>query len=215
MRKPKLQKVVDSVSKLKTWQLLIILLIMLFVSATLLRLNNIGMIERRNAVLEADKNGDKQQIKQTLAELQSYVSTHMNADLSGGVSLEHSYKRDSDAAVQRATNATNPNSEVYQQASVECRSRFQGGVDSFRNDYVQCVVARVSALSQEQGAVSGLQLPRADLYRYNFYSPVISFDPAGISVIITLLIIGLIVVRLVFLAVARLILKRRYSNIYS
>lgn len=215
MKKRRLQTAVDVVSKLKTWQLLILLVLMVFVTATLLRLNNLGMIERRNAVIEADKRGDKEEIRVALAELQNYVSSHMNADLAGGVYLQESYKRDSDAVLQQAQSSSNPNSQVYQQASVECRSRFQGGVESFRNDYVQCVVSRVGALNQQQGGAASLQLPKADLYRYNYYSPRWSFDLAGLASLLTLLLALLIGVRLLFLGVARMILKRRHASIYS
>lgn len=199
----------------KTWQLLVVLIPLLFVSATFLRLNNLGMIERRDAVKVADEKGNQQDIKKKLTDLQHYVSTHMNASLDKGIVLENSYKRDRAAAIEAATNATNasnPNSSVYQQASVECRERFQGGTASFRNDYVQCVVARVQSLGQGQAASTDLKLPVSGNYRYNFSSPSFSFDFAGISILICGLLIGVIVFRLLAIFFLQTVLKYRQKH---
>lgn len=198
--------------RVKTWQLLIVLLLMLFVAATFLRLNNLGMVERRDVVLEADRRGDKAAIERSLVALQHYVSAHMNTSLQGGFYLEHEYQRDRDAALEAASEAQNPNSVAYQQASVECQERFQGGRESFQNDYVQCVIDRVAELGEGEDATAGLQLPRADMYHYNFASPLWSADFAGISVLICVLIILVIVGRLITLLVLRVMLKIHYRN---
>ena len=54
------------IQMVKTWQLVLIFLLMSFVSASLLRLNNVGMIERRDAVMTADQSCDKEVIKNRL-----------------------------------------------------------------------------------------------------------------------------------------------------
>ncbi len=203
------------VSRAPTWQLLVALLLLIFISATLLRLNNIGMIERRAAVAEADKNGDKAKIASRLLDLQRYVSSHMNSSLDSGLYLETSYSRDRDRALASASSASNPNSEIYKQASLECRSRFVGGVASFRNDYVQCVVQKVGVLSPGQDPASSLKLPRADLYRYNFVSPAWTPDAAGLSVLITLLLAFWIAGRWLRSGLVWLLVKRRFMRIYS
>jgi hypothetical protein len=196
----------------KTWQLIIVLLLVTLVAATLLRMNNLGMVERRTAVIQADEKGDKGLIRSTLTELQRYVSGHMNTDMNGGVYLSHSYERDRAAALEAASNSSNPNSGVYQQASVECRSRFQGGTASFRNDYVQCVIEKVSSLSSAQDAAASLVLPRAGNYHYDFAAPVWSLDLAGLAVAVAALIIGVILSRLVALGILNLLLRRRYNS---
>jgi hypothetical protein len=199
--------------QLRTWQLLIILVLLAFVSATLLRLNNIGMVELRAAVLKADAGGNQQAIRTSLGNLQQYVSTHMNADLGPGVYLQGSYDRARDTALQAANNSTNPNSAVYQQASIDCRSRFVGGVASFRNDYVQCVVERVGALSQGSDPLNQLNLPKADLYRYDFVSPIWSPDFAGFSVLLAALLMLFIICKILFVGLARLLLRKRQQRI--
>lgn len=198
---------------IKTWQLLVILLISMLIAATFLRLNNLGMAEKRDAVIAADKAGDKAAIKQSLIDLQKYVSSHMNTDLGNGVYLVTTYERDRDAALATATTGSNPQSAVYQQASVECRARFQGGVESFRNDYVQCVLQRVAALSASADPSAGLVLPKADSYRYDFSSPAWTPDLAGLSVFFCVLVTTVIVGRLLALLALRLLIRHRYRSI--
>jgi len=208
-----IRRTLRRVKALKTWQLVIILLLGLLVSATFLRLNNLGMDERRQAVIEADQKGDDAATKQALVELQHFVSSHMNTSLEKGVYRVHAYERDRDAALETATNASNPQSEAYKQASVECRARFQGGVESFRNDYVQCVLERVSALSAAGDPATGAHLPQADAYRYDYVSPAWTPDAAGLSLLFCAIVTGVIIVRAVTLGVLYLMLRRRYRSL--
>jgi hypothetical protein len=209
--KRQLKKLLFWLKKAKTWQLLLIVILLLFVAATFLRLNNIGMVERRNAVYEADKQGDKVLIQQRLVALQQYVSSHMNTSLGQGIYLKESYARDREAAISAAANAQNPQSEVYQKASVECRARFQGGTNSFRNDYVTCVQEAVNNLSPEEQAATHLPDPAS--YHYNFTSPIISFDTAGLATIFILFLTGVVTVRLLLLHSVRLLLKYKKTVI--
>lgn len=199
--------------KLKTWQLIVLLLLGLIVSATFLRLNNLGMVERRAAVIAADEAGDREVLRTTIVDLQKYVTGHMNTNLGNGFYLTKTYERDRDAALAAANQTTNPNSSVYQQASIECRSRFQGGRESFRNDYVQCVIERVAALSPQTDVERALSLPKADAYRINFSSPLWSFDLAGISVAFCVLVTLVIFGRLALVFLLRMLLRRHYRSI--
>lgn len=201
------------VRALKTWQLFIILLLGVLVSATFLRLNNLGMVERRTAVIAADVAGDPEVLRDSVVDLQHYVSRHMNTNLENGFFLSKTYERDRDAALAAVSQSTNPSSAVYQQASIECRSRFQGGRESFRNDYVQCVIDQVSTLSAQSDAELALRLPKADAYKINFSAPVWTPDLAGFAVafctVVTLVILG----RLVLLVALRWLLRRHYQSI--
>lgn len=197
------------IKKAKTWQLIIVLILCSFIAATFLRLNNLGMIERREAVYSADREGDPVKIKLTLVELQHYVASHMNTSLGKGVSLFESYNRDYKSAVDAAADTTNPNSSVYQQASVECQARFQGGVESFRNDYVTCVQNAVNSLSEAQ--INAPQLPRGADYTYNFASPLISFDLAGIFTVISITLALFIIFRLTLFYLLKWMIKRRVN----
>ena len=190
----------------KTWQLVIIFILLSFMSATLLRLNNLGMDARRSAVIEADKAGNPERTKAALAELQRYVSSHMNTDLDKGVYLEESYRRDYAAAVAAAASAPSPNSQAYQQAYNDCHQpRYL--------DYVQCVSARIEALPE--GHQADAKLPNPEAYRHDYASPSWSADLAGLSVALTLLTGLAIIVRVLLYGVARLLLKRHYRQLSS
>ena len=198
------------ISALQTWQLLLLLVPFVFVSATLLRMNNLGMVERRETVLNADAQGNIDTVQRSLASLQSYVSAHMNTDMGNGVYLQTSYNKAYDAALNSAADTNNPNSAVYQQASVECRAKWQGGVASFRNDYVQCVIDRVSQLSPE--SETSAALPTADDYRFDYVSPLWSPDFAGLFVGLSALIVLLIVIKTLSYLAFRLLLRRYYRH---
>jgi len=140
------------------------------------------MVELRNLVTQADENpaGDTQT---ALRNLQKYVSSHMNTHLGDGMYLQETYQRDYTAAVQAAANATNPNSQLYAQVELECRPVYQR-THSFPA-YTQCAHDKLSQLAPNQDALASLKAPLVDLYHFNFASPVISFDGAGIFVLLT------------------------------
>ena len=213
MNKQRIHQIITTITRIKTWQLVVLLLIGIVLSVSFLRLNNLEMDKRRTAVMEADRLADKEAVKQRMVELQRYVSAHMNTSLGKGFYLEHEYNRDKEAALNAATSTTNPNAAVYQQASIECRSRFQGGVASFRNDYVTCVAERVKALSPSSDPAVALKLPKAESYHYNFASPFWSPDLAGFSVLFCVIVTSVILLRGVVAAIIRLVLKHRFKTI--
>lgn len=194
----------------KTWQLLVVLVLLGFASATFLRLNNLGMVGLRQKVETADKSGQAELTRQSLADLQHYASAHMNA-YPGVIYLQESYNRDYAAAIAAAAGAHNPSSDVYQQASIACRERFRGGVDSFRNDYVNCVAAAVSNLPSAQQ--TAIQLPNPQAYRYSFSSPLVSFDFAGIGALLCLILALFIFVKITGAIALKFVLKRR-NNVF-
>ena len=179
------------------------------VSATLLRLNSLTMAELRRAVIAADEKGDTAAIQQTVNALGVYVGAHMNTDLQGGFYLSASYERARQAALQTVGDASDPNSKLYQQASVQCqteRLKVAGG-------YVQCVLNKVSDLGGPSTLQSELKLPRSETYKVNFVSPLWSYDLAGVGVAISVLIILIILARITGVLVLRALLKRRFQNI--
>lgn len=201
----------QQIARVRTWQWLVIALLLTIISATFLRLNNLGMVERRSAVIKADESGDKAAIKASLVELQHFMSSHMNTRMNGGIYLSKSYERDRTVVLEAANNATNPQAAVYQQASIECRAKWQGGVDSFRNDYVQCVIDRVSSLSS--ASAPAVKLPKVDNYRHDFSSPLWSPDMAGLFVFLTGVALGIVVVRIASSLILSMVVRRRYQTL--
>lgn len=201
--KGKIRYNLKKLQRIKTWQLVILLILACFVSATFLRLNNIGMVERRSAVTTADEVGDDQVTKNRLYDLQRYVSSHMNTDMGKGVYLEASYKRDVQAAYTAASSGSNGN--IYQKAQEVCMPQFT----HWSYAYVQCSVNELSKYS----AGSELQLPAANLYLYSYASPAWSPDFAGWSVVVCVVILIMIFSRFLGVVILRIMLRQHYKSI--
>lgn len=198
------------ISAIKNWQLFVLLILGVLLSAIFLRLNNLGMIDLRNAVIAADDKGDSAEIAKAVNELQKYVTSHMNTDLGGGFYLASSYERAREAAINAAADKSNPNSAVYQQASIQCQP---AGERAKYGGYVACVQAKVDAVGGQANPASALKLPSSDAYKINFASPLWSFDLAGFFVALSLLIIVVMAFRITGVLILKLLLRRHYSHV--
>jgi hypothetical protein len=198
------------VRRIKTGQLFILVIVCGAISIFLLRQNNLQMIVLRQAVTKADAdvNGDT---KTALTNLQKYVTAHMNTNLENGVYLQETYQRAYTAAVEAAANATNPQAAIYAQVELQCRPIYKS-THSFPA-YTQCAHDKLGQLTPGQDTLSSLKAPDVELYHYNFVAPLISFDPAGIFVIITGVILLVIVFRTVTYLVLKLVLKAKPPRI--
>lgn len=206
--KRQVKKSIKRLQRIKTWQLLILLILVGFISATFLRLNNIGMIQRRDAVLTADKAGNTADMTNRLYDLQRYTASHMNAD-SGIFYLEQQYRRDVQKVVDAAKNVGNPNGNVNVQADAICKPKYT----VWSPAYVQCFADELAKFPPSPDPVQNVVLPSTDLYRQNFASPLWSPDFAGWSVLVCIVIIIVIAVRLISLGILRLLLKQHYRGI--
>lgn len=197
--------------QVKTWQLLILFVMFAFITATFLRLNNVGMVERREAVYVADKTDDSVGLASRLYDLQRFVSTHMNAD-PGRVALVKTYERDNERhkkAYQESSNST-ANGDAFQKAEAVCgpiaRSNGWRWPDM---RYTNCINQELEKIPGGQAVMSEFKPLPVEPYYHTFTSPLWSPDFAGWSLIVTV-IIGLIIIgRLVVLAILRFILRRR------
>ncbi len=207
--KRRVERNIKQLQRIKTWQLVILFILSCFVSATFLRLNNIGMVERRAAVLSADDAGDKAAIVNRLYDLQRYVSAHMNTDLGQGVTLESSYKRDYLAAQDAAANDSNPNGNIYKKAQQVCAPQFT----RYSYAYLQCTTGELAKYPAASDPVSVVKMPTQATYRHDFASPLWSPDFAGWSVLVSLVLAVMIIVRLVAIGILRAVLHRHYKSI--
>lgn len=195
--------------RIKTWQLLILLVIVGFLSATFLRLNNIGMIERRSAVMTADNSGDTNNLRDRMYDLQRYVSGHMNTSMGKGLYLEASYKRDAQAAYDKATNINNKNGNIYKKVQEICMPQFS----YWSYAYIQCTTNELAKYPAGNNLANSVVLPRADIYLHAFASPLWSPDFAGWSVLIFAVILIMIIVRLLGYILLKLLLRHHYKRI--
>lgn len=206
--KGSVRRSIKQLQRIKTWQLVVLLVLSGFVSATFLRLNNIGMIERRGAVTSADEIGNVDTTVNRLYDLQRYVSAHMNTDMGKGLYLEASYKRDVQAAYDKVSSDSNPNGNIYKKAQETCAPRFS----RWSIAYVQCTTSELAKYPSADSLSSDVKLPLADTYLHVFISPAWSPDFAGWSVLISAVIGLMIIVRLLSLLTLRLILRYHYKN---
>ena len=206
---------IKKLSQVKTWQLVVLLIMTGFAAATFLRLNNVGMIERRDAVLAADTADDTIALNQRLYDLQRYVSSHMNAD-PGKIALDNTYKRAYDAKLKEfEANAKNQSgNDVVAKVRDICDTRAQqGGYGYFSTTadprYVACINEEWSKYPAAQTSSLQFEAPSTAPYYHTFVAPAWSPDFAGWSLLVTGLIAFIIVVRLLVIISLKAMLKRR------
>lgn len=193
--------------QIKVWQLVVLFVLMSFVTATFLRIDNNGMRERRAAVIAADKSGDDIALHNRLVDLQAYTIRHMNAS-TGDLDLVNKYNRDVEAASLAAQNDDSDSNTIYRQADDYCRSILGG----YSQTYVQCVYERIAQMPSVEDPAGEIDLPSPSLYRYNFVSPIWTPGFTGFSAVVTAVIGLLIIARLVMYGVLWAVLRYRYRR---
>ncbi len=156
-----------------------------------MRSNNLHMIELREKVYMADEKGTD--VEKPLRDLQQYVYSHMNTNLSGGnvsikppLQLTHSYER---LVSREQKKAGKINKKVKKEAEQVCAREFPAA--GLNPDRINCVAAYT-----RDNAVRPKQIP-SDLYKFDFISPVWSPDFAGLSLLAGLIFFTISGVRLV------------------
>ena len=209
--------------KVKTWKLLVILLPLLFVDATLLRIDHIKMTELRDAVLEADKNENDEEILQNLEKLKDFVFSNIVINVvddngnqkvtfgTGPFYLEHQYIRAANKALEEAESKMaadeNPNGNIYQAASEVCQPQaIANGWNWSSPDYINCMVGEIQKYpaADEINDTIAASLPSTELYRKNYVSPLWAPTLTGFMLLITLVIIVVIFIRGVVWVILRL-----------
>lgn len=199
---------IKRLQRVKTWQLVVLLVLALFVAATFLRINNVGMLERRKAVEAADKIGDDEVTQERLYELQQYVSRHMNTS-TGDFDLKAAYERDVQDMIEQARVAnTSSHNTIWNKAADECFRQFYGNWQGS----VQCIVEKQKKFPTNT-PVTEIATPDPQLYRHNFLAPAWSPDFAGWSIVVCLVITLVILGRLLALGILRLLLRRHYQRV--
>ncbi len=206
---------IKRLSQIKTWQLVILLIMSGFISATFLRLNNVGMVERRESVEHADKAGDIVNLQQRLYDLQRYVSTHMNAD-PGKIALDHTYKQMYDRKLKEFEEEikNQSNNDTVSKVRAVCDARAQqGGYGRFTTQadprYINCINEEWVKYPASKATNLQFEAPSTEPYYHTFVSPIWSADYAGWSLLVTIFIAMIIVMRLVVLGMLKLMLRRR------
>ena len=182
------KRALKRISRVRTWQLVLLLILLVLAAAALLRLNNIGMVERRDAVI-------------ALLNLQHYVAHHMNTD-GNTVYLQKQFDRDSAELVKKAVETSRAN-PINKEVDDICRPQYSG----YGQGYVECSRAEHAKRGPGKNPVATLALPDGDNYRYSYAPPLLSFDLAGWVIIAIIIIIGVIIVRTIALWCLLLMLR--------
>lgn len=205
----KVKRFLKTVLALKIWQWSIIFVLSIVVSLSLLRINSLNMIKRRQAVLEADEAGDLPLIQARLKDLQLYITGHMNTDMGVGVYLGKSYERDVAKAHQQASQQSGTHGNIYKLAQEVCAPRFSG----YSQAYVQCTLDEISKYPASEELIDKIKLPKANLYLHNYASPGWSPDLAGWSVLSSVVILIIIIGKITEVVILKIVLKRRYQSV--
>lgn len=205
--KQQIHTAIRKLRSIRTWQLVVILGLFLYLSATFLRLNNVGMVQRRDAVLAADEQGvSEDDIRARLFDLQRYVNVRMNAD-TGVFYLAGQYSRDTQKIVDQINNLSGGQS-VNAKAEAICKPQFT----HYTYAYTECMLNEIL----RQRVVDPADIPKKpspDLYKHEYTAPLFSWDFAGTSILISIVILLVIITRGASLLLLKMLLKRHYRGI--
>ena len=210
---------------LKSWHLILILIPLLFLTATFYRLNHLRMSELRDAVLAADVSGDKESISSALSELQTFTRTHTVINITnsnggelirlgtGPFYLENSYHRDANAAIEAAeqslSDGSNPYGNIYQIASNVCKPLAKKYGWSWNSQgYMNCMTGELAKYPSAPDISTTIlaDIPSTELYRYDFSSPIWTPSFSGFFSLLCLIIIVVLFTRFLLYIMLKLIL---------
>ncbi|MCL2173792.1 hypothetical protein FWH58_00610 [Candidatus Saccharibacteria bacterium] len=195
------RRILKFLKTVKTWQLAVILLLFILLAAIFLRLNNLGMMDRREALIKADETGDIAQVQTAARDLQNYVAHHMNTS-TGRVALQTLYEQDFNKVVE-ANKMPEVENGDYQAAMVKCRQIYPRG----GTGWAKCVADTVGVSEVD---ITTEPLPSPDAYYVSYLPARWSFDLAGLFMLVCLILIIAIVFRLILILVLKIILKIKY-----
>lgn len=225
-----IRKFLTAFTRVRVWQLVLLLIPLLFVCATLLRFDHLRMIELRTAVIEADELGDPDAIEQTIGDLKAFVFTNIviNTTESNGVQsiifgtgpfyLEQSYRRAANAAIEAAEGGiiddSNPNGNIYAAVSAICQPQaVANGWAWYSPGYLDCwtsELAKYPTSDELDPTIIMANVPSTEEYRREFASPVWVPTATGFVMLACVILIFWIVIRIIvwiILHVALLFLK--------
>lgn len=213
--------------RLKTWQILLILVPLLILDATLLRIDHLRMVEMRDAVLAADEEGDEAVLSQKLEELKGFTFSHIvvyitesNGTQSLGFGtgvfyLEQQYLRAAsialaEAEAQIADSDTNPNGNIFLEASEICKGRASiYGWTWSSPGYIDCMTSEIAshpAADNIQDTIYA-NIPSTELYRKSYASPVWAPCGSGFAILATLIILLILLFRAIFWVFLKIALR--------
>ena len=220
-----LKQALARLKRIRLWQLLLILIPLLFVAATLLRLDHLKMVELRDAVLAADAAEDDAAIQSSLVALQEFVVSHIVVNIAeqngvqstifgtGPFYLEHQYLRAANAAIEAAeaevVDDSNPYGNIYAAVSAICRPlAIQNGWAWNSQPYLDCWTSHLAEYPASDNLEVNLtaNVPSTELFRHNYASPIWAPTAAGWVILLCILLTLVILVRFVIWLILKIAL---------
>lgn len=200
MNKRYLHHLLLQIRKVKLLYFAVLLVAAASMSVIGLRQNNLRAIELRDRVSVVDKqDGD---VEAALRELREFTYSHMNSGLASDsgvyppIQLKYRYERLVQAEKDRVSKA---NGVLYTKAQKHCEAQIPVGRSLNR---IECIQNYITS----NGGVSEKEIPDS-LYKFDFAPPVWSSDLAGWSILATILLAVLLLLRIVATSLIRLVLK--------
>lgn len=219
VQKKKSKKTLREKFHINSWKLVLVLILLVFLAATLLRFDHIKMTDLRSEVLAADEAGDDERLLKAINNLRDYTFTHIIFNIhesngeqrvvfgTGAFYLENRYKRDAEAAIAEAqkiidqgSSNTNTNGNIYKKVSQICDAQGKRyGWNYPDRRYLSCYTTELQKYPAEDSIVTDFEalLPPTETYRYDFASPIWCACPSGIVILIGLIIILILLIRLI------------------
>lgn len=160
------------------------------------------MVELREAVIAADKSGKN--LSQAIEELNTHIFDHMNTTTVRPVELVYTYNREAQARIEAASKKKG--NDIYQIAAKACERQ---GVPL--TSIAQCAAQYALKNGGEVGPQK-ITLPDKSQFVYSFASPRWTPDAAGISVLLTVVLLLWLLIRLGEFLLTRLLMRRRLKN---
>jgi hypothetical protein len=221
-----LKRTLRGVRRFKTWQLIIILVLLGFLFATFLRLDNIHYLELRTAVTQADEEGSNDEIFTSITELKQFVFTHTVVNMveangaetvtfgTGPFYLEYQYERAARAALEKAETELSSAGDgvyggLYDEVAAYCANLGrQYGWRTWSKAYIECMLNGLAAYP-EAGPIQDLQtamIPPTSLYFHNYASPLWAPTWAGWTFLLLAIIVLILAVRFLVAFFLRILL---------
>jgi len=166
---------------IQPWYFLALTILSGLICIFALRANNEHMVKLRETVYTADKNNSD--VQGALRNLQRYVTSHMNTNLSAGstavyppIQLKYTYER-----LVQAQTGSPTNDQLYTDAQHYCEQ--QNSTDFSGHNRVPCIEQYVQSHTPTNTPTN--KIPDA-LYKFSFISPRWSPDLAGWSLLLTI-----------------------------
>ena len=219
-KKKKSKKTLLTIFHINTWKLVLVLILLVFLSATLLRFDHIKMTELREAVLAADEQEDDAKTISALNELHTFTLKHIIFNIledngkqsvifgTGPFYLENLYIRDAKEAIakqqaeieKQGTTSKNPNGNIYRQVADICDAQGKRYGWAYPDPrYINCWQDELAKFPSSEELQSQIiaQIPSAELYEYEFASPYWYPCASGFAILACAILVLLILIRII------------------